>query len=60
MGNEGKQCVKVPFPRRCTPKSCGILSCEYAEDVEMFKREVQHHNEEISKRNATNSFIFTN
>ena len=60
MENEEKQCIKVPFPRRCTPKICGILSCEYAEDVETFKREVEQHNEEVSKRNATNSFIKIN
>ena len=25
----GKQCIKVPFPRACTPKICGIMTCQY-------------------------------
>ena len=58
--NAGKQCIMVQFPRSCTPKICGLLFCKHAEDVETFKREVEQHNEEVSKRNATNSFIKIN
>ena len=32
--NEGKQCIKATFERRCTPKICGIITCEHAEEFE--------------------------
>ena len=32
--NKGKQCIKVPFPRVCTPEICGIMSCGHAEGIE--------------------------
>ena len=34
--NAGKQCVKVPFNRACTPDVCGILSCEHSEPYDWY------------------------
>jgi len=34
MTNKGKQCIKIPYNRSCTPKVCGLLNCEHAENVD--------------------------
>lgn len=39
--HKGKQCIKIPFPRKCDPTICGILSCDHIEYEEGLPKEAR-------------------